>query len=64
LDPLISWKQAGSLVLKLKSVKTQLLKLFAVAIEFFAVSGDFQIGLGCFLLLPKLEGSKVIRPQL
>jgi len=30
----------------------------------FAVHGDFQIGLGCFLLLPKLEGSKVICPQL
>ena len=31
----------------------------------FAVSSDFQIsyGLGCFLLLPKLEGSKGISPQ-
>ena len=29
----------------------------------FAVSGDFRIGLGCFLLLPKSEVSKVICPQ-
>jgi hypothetical protein len=29
----------------------------------FAASDYFQIGLGCFLLLPKSEGSKVICPQ-
>jgi len=41
-------------------MKTQLVaEIIRCVCWIFAISGDFQIGLGCFLLLPKLEGPEI-----